>query len=149
MNIIKSLVIITALLLLNSIGYAAKVETTTANQLRATINEQGDRKKVLLFFTSWCPHCKTAIQQIIDSNVQAKVTFVSLDKNSSQLLTFSPSLPDNLLIYHLQDQNEIMSFFSRYGIRYNGSIPYVSVLDEDGELLQDDVSLRQLRKYLR
>lgn len=149
MNIIKSLVVILLLLLIKFDSHAAKIQITTADGLNTTLKKNDDSKKVLFFFTSWCPYCKTAIEQVISNQFQNKVVFISLDKNYSQLSAFSPSLPDNVLIYYLANQSEIMSFFDIYGIKYKGSIPYISVLDEDSTLLKDDVSLRQLQRYLK
>jgi thiol-disulfide isomerase/thioredoxin len=149
MNIIKSLVVIITLLLIKGESHAAKIQITTADELNTTLKQRDDSKKVLFFFTSWCPYCKTAIEQVISNQFQDKVVFISLDKNYLQLSAFSPSLPDTVIIYYLSNQSEIMSFFDSYGIRYRGSIPYISVLDEDSELLKDDVSLRQLQRYLK
>jgi thiol-disulfide isomerase/thioredoxin len=149
MNILKSLALVLVFLLLRVEAYGAKVELITANDLTAILKRQDEHKKILLFFTSWCPYCKSAIQQIIDDKAQDKVTFISLDKDYSQIAAFAPSIPDGITIYYMATQTEIVSFFNTYGIRYKGSIPYISILDEDNDLLQDDLSPRQLQKYLR
>ena len=149
MNKIKSLIVIIALFFIYGETHAAKIQITSSNELTTTLKKQNNQKKILLFFTSWCPYCKTTIQEVIDSKSEDKVTFISLDKEYTQISAFSPSLPDHITIYYMTNQNEIVSFFNRHGIRYKGAIPYISILDEDNDLLQDDLSPRQLQRYLR
>lgn len=149
MNIIKSLVLIIVLLLFRVDSHGANIEPITANELITALEKQDEHNKILLFFTSWCPYCKSAIQQILDSKAQNKVTFISLDKNYSQIKTFASSLTDNITIYYIADQSEVVAFFNKNGIRYKGSIPYISILNADNHLIEDDVSLRQLQRYLK
>jgi len=148
MNIVKSLPIILILLLFNIESYAAKIELITADDLTLTLKKQDSHNKVLIFFTSWCPYCKTTIQSIIDSQAIDKTTFISLDKDYSQIKAFALSMPDNIIIYYIMSQDEIIAFFKMYNIKYNGSIPYISILDRDNVLIADNISSRRLRRYL-
>ena len=149
MNIIKSLVLIIVLFLLKVDAYGAKIEHITANELTMILEKQDEHNKILLFFTSWCSYCKSTIQQVLDNKVYNKITFISLDKNYSQINTFASSLTDNITIYYIANQSEIIAFFNRHGIRYQGSIPYISILNPDNQLIDDNVSIRQLQKYLK
>lgn len=149
MNIVKSLALILSLLLFNVDSYAAKIELTTADDLTTILKRQDDHNKILIFFTSWCPYCKSTIHQIIDSHSTDKTTFISLDKNYAQIKDFASSMPENITIYYILNQNEIITFFNMHKIKYSGSIPYISILDSDNYLIADDISPRQLKKYLK
>ena len=149
MNIVKSLSLLIILLLLQINSHAAKIELTTADNLTAILKRKDDDKKVLLFFTSWCSYCKSAVQQIIDNKTEHKITFISLDKHYEQIKGFSSSMPENISIYYFMNQNEIVEFFNMHNIQYTGSIPYISILDGDNRLLQDNLSTRQLQRYIK
>lgn len=148
MNIVKSLSIILILLLFDINTYGAQMELTTSDNLTTVLKKQ-DNNKILIFFTSWCPYCKTAIQQTIDSKAIDKTTFISLDKDYSQIKNFALSMPDDIIIYYMMSQNEIIAFLNRHNIRYSGSIPYISILDKDNVLIADGISLRRLNRYLK
>ena len=130
-------------------SFAAEIQIVTSQDLVQKLKSNDETKKVLLFFTSWCPYCKSAIQTVLDSNAQSKVTLISLDKDYAQISNFAQMLPTNMKIYCLKNSHEIISFFNNFGIKYGGSIPYIAIIDEDNKLLKDDVSTRQLNKYLK
>ena len=149
MNIVKFLSLFIILLLLQINSHAAKIELTTADDLTAILKQKDDDKKILLFFTSWCSYCKSAVQQIIDNKSQDKITFISLDKHYEQIQSFSSLMPENISIYYLMNQGEIISFFNMHNIQYTGSIPYISILDSDNKLIADNLSTRQLQRYIK
>lgn len=148
MKLIKIVLAFLFLYTLNQ-AYAAEIQIVTSQELVDKLKNNDETKKILLFFTSWCPYCKSAIQNVLDSNAQSKVTLISLDKDYSQISKFAQMLPTSMKIYCLRNSHEIISFFNSFGIKYGGSIPYIAILDEDNKLLKDDVSTRQLHKYLK
>ncbi len=148
MKFIKLILIFLGLYLVNE-SAAAEIQILTSQELIAKLKKNDEEKKILLFFTSWCPYCKSVIHSVLDNKAQSKVTLISLDKDYTQIFNFAKMIPDNIKIYCLRNSTEIVSFLNNFGIKYGGSIPYISILDEDNNLFKDDVSTRQLQKYLR
>ena len=44
---------------------AAELHVVDMNGLKTSLNSLEDEKKILFFFTSWCPYCKDTINDIL------------------------------------------------------------------------------------
>lgn len=151
MKSIKFILALLCLMCMQNPANSAQVKIITATDLATKLEQQDNAKKVLLFFTSWCSYCKGTINNILamPDEQRNKVFFISLDKNQAQVVSFATKLSEDVTIYHIASINEIIAFFEKFGIEYKGSVPYISVLDEDNKLLKDDINERQIRKFLK
>lgn len=128
---------------------AAELKVVTSDDLTRILKQRDDSKKILLFFTSWCSHCKGVIEQIIYQKNENKIVFISLDKEFNKIQLMAQQMPENMIVYYLKNTDEVLAFFAKFGIKYKNSIPYITILDEDSDLLIDDINIRQLYRYLK
>lgn len=147
MRLLKILLILFCTLFSYS-AFSAELKITTANEIIHDLAKRNEENKILFFFTSWCPYCKTTIDQVLQGS-HKNVVFISLDKDYSKIATMSTRLPEELQIYYMKNTHEIIELFSQLHIKYSGSIPYISILNKDNDLIKDDINYRQLYKYLK
>lgn len=114
---------------------AAEVKNLDHHSLMKELNSVQDSNKILFLFTSWCPHCKNTMSDILslDENKHKKVFFLSLDDNPS----------------HVQRMASGIKTLQTLGIKYDGSVPHMSVLDPENSVIQHNINTRQLYRYLK
>ncbi|MDZ5761558.1 thioredoxin domain-containing protein [Lyticum sinuosum] len=133
---------------INSIDFIKKVKSTKT-------------RKIVVFFASWCGHCRTLITDIshwIDQSIKNKKNYnvefflFALDDNVNELHSFVNSFTnDNFNIYHSSNHLEISRIFYILRVGYRGSVPHVTIFDEKDELLFNDnadmrIILRMINK---
>jgi thiol-disulfide isomerase/thioredoxin len=130
---------------------AAELHVVDVNGLKTSLNSLEDDKKILFFFTSWCPYCKDTITDILRHNSEnyKKFFFISLDQDYSKIANMTKNIKADIKIYYMSSSEEILHLFKEFKLKYNNSIPYIAVLDEDNNLIKDNVNTRQLYRYLR
>ena len=137
--ILKNFALAGEIILIDEAGLYQEI-TTTAR----------DEKKVLLFFTSWCPHCKNTVLQLTqDFPKDERVFIISLDKDFKKLSSSKDHYPDGMPIYFLTSPDEIRNVFSRFKIKYGNSVPHITILNSDNKILKDNATLRQVSRYLK
>ncbi len=101
--------------------------------------------RLLFFFTSWCSVCKKNYSELLRlenkyKSDNIKIMAISLDEDMGRLKHFMrPYQNNDSTIYHLLFNNtgEVMGLFNKFGIRYSGAVPHVTLLDETGEIIAD------------
>ncbi len=132
------------LLCLGSNAYAVDYRAINPGQLDSMVDGKKNIR-LLYFFTSWCSVCKKNYQQLLRleekyKNDDIRIIAVSLDEDLGTLRHFmSRHTGDKSTIYHLlyADPNDVGHVFAKYGIRYRGAIPHVTLLDESGKIIAD------------
>ncbi len=130
---------------------AAELDVVDFNQLKSSLNAVEDDKKILFFFTSWCPYCKDTIHDILKHNSESykKFFFISLDTDYNKIANLTKNINADIKIYYMSSPEEVLNIFQNFKLKYNNAIPYIAVLDEDNELIKDNVNIRQLYRYLK
>lgn len=117
------------------------------------IRPDDGRKKVLLFWATWCPYSKSAIEDFEDLARQYRsrsdVAFyaVSIDRNQDLDILESRIREQNLhTVQHVFSGNDIQdeAFIALYG----NTIPYAVVIDGDGVVRFVDIGVSGLESYL-
>lgn len=122
-------------------------ESTLSQQISTKAR---DEKKILIFFTSWCPHCKNAVMQLArDFPQDDRIFFISLDKDFKKLSASKDHYPDDMKIYFLTSPDDIRGIFTTFKIKYSNSVPHISILDSNNEILKDNATIRQAIRYLK
>jgi thiol-disulfide isomerase/thioredoxin len=149
----RTLVAFVILLLLNILNVnkvaAGQLHIVDVNAFTMTLNRIEENKKVLFFFTSWCPYCKNAIDEIIKNGKTQRILFISLDKDYQKISAMTSKMPENVDVYYMSSPEEILNVFKKFNIKYRDTIPHIAVLDEDNQLIKDNVNIRQLYRYIR
>ena len=130
---------------------AAQLHPVDANGFTSALNRIENETKIVFFFTSWCPHCKNTINEILSNKkeIYQKVLFISLDKDYNKILKMTQYINNDINIYYMSNVEEIVSVFQRFNIKYSNSIPHISLLDENNNLIKDNINIRQLYRYLQ
>jgi thiol-disulfide isomerase/thioredoxin len=149
----KTLVALVVVLLLNILNVnkvaAGQLHIVDTNTLTMTLNRIEDNKKILFFFTSWCPYCKNAIDEIVKSGKTEQILFISLDKDYEKISAMTSKMPESIDVYYMSSPEEILNVFRKFNIKYRDTIPHIAILDEDNRLIKDNVNIRQLYRYIR
>lgn len=140
----KKALLLIFLLLISSTANATTYKEFTANQF-VEAAKSGDDIKLIFIFTSWCNVCKTSFNDLIalsDRFKGKKVTIlaVSLDENEQALEKYLSKIDvKNFEVRRLKYSylSELQSAFSRVGIGYKGSIPHITVISKNGNVVAD------------
>lgn len=149
----KTIITFVIVLLLNIFNVnkvaAGQLHVVDINSFTMTLNRIDEEKKILFFFTSWCPYCKSAIDDIIKSGKTQSIVFISLDKDYQKIAGMTAKMPENIDVYYMSSPEEILNVFKKFNIQYKDTIPHITVLDEDNRLIKDNVNIRQLYRYIK
>lgn len=137
---------------------AADLKILSGQQMIKAINQDKNPSKVIFMFASWCGYCKQALPQLVsltqgDLKGKLQVFYISLDHNYDAIAKFSQALDQNITIYHMTKVEDIMDFFNTFSIKYNNSVPHITILDNQGNTLADGRGSiasveKKVRKYL-
>jgi thiol-disulfide isomerase/thioredoxin len=122
-------------------AYAAEVKDISVKQLE----EELDNPKVarlFYLFTSWCSVCRQTIPNAVDvaqsyQGDKFKMVFISLDDGNNPMVQ---SIADqDVEVWRVKQQSpiEVVRAFNKAGIRFQGSIPHISLIDAKGKILVD------------
>ncbi|AWD33241.1 putative thioredoxin-like thiol-disulfide oxidoreductase [Candidatus Fokinia solitaria] len=114
-----------------------------------------DKKKFVVFFTSWCGHCKDRLPAVADlvSRTKEAFYFISLDENLEYAENFLKSLKvkkgKNMKFFIFDNEDSIAKFVYQFTPTYSGSVPYLMVLDKDNVLhYEGSLSLNSITSLL-
>jgi thiol-disulfide isomerase/thioredoxin len=113
-----------------------KLYTLSSEQILEHIHSKKSRK-VVLFYTSWCPYCREAVPAFIDlaRSKKGSVIAISTDQDPDALVKYVQeigSLPFPLI---RAKDNNLYDAMRQIGIDSTGSIPYMAVLDENEKVV--------------
>lgn len=141
-------------------AYAVAVKpvpaTDTATVVRGFSNQKAPT--VVFIFASWCPVCKRDFPQLRQLAATYKdkgvnVVAFSVDRNKNDLTRYlGAQSPLSFTPYFVLQRfpGELQQGLRRAGIRYNGSIPYIALMGEDGKILgQGNYSVASVEKALQ
>jgi thiol-disulfide isomerase/thioredoxin len=137
-------------LFLTRLAEAGEVLLVDEPSLTREIQSKGsNNNKVLIFFTSWCPHCKNAVMQLAQEFPNdPRIFFISLDKDFNKIFQSKKNYPDHLQIYFLTSTDEIREVFNKFNIKYKNSVPHIAILDGDNRLIRDNATISNINRYL-
>lgn len=148
------LTVILSLLVLN-IAYAGQVINLESEQLKDNlIHSQKD--KILVFFTTWCSHCKAIT--LSTTLPKDRMIFISVDENPEVIKEFAKEMKYD--VYHIipsEDRKNLVTLSESLGIKFatidnegavSTSMPYIAHLDKDNKVLEDGINPEDLQKYL-
>jgi len=139
-----------------NLSYAGKMINLEHTQLQdILLNKKKD--KLLVFFTTWCSHCKPIT---LSKNLpKDQVIFISVDENTEVIAQFSKEMPYNLYyIKPSEDQKNLVTLSESLGIKFATidkkgevctSFPYIAHLDKDNKVIEDGIKPEALQKHLR
>lgn len=140
----KKIILLLLFIIVNNTAYSAEFKEITPSEFIQKATKKGDVKLVFLF-TSWCSVCKTSFNDLIslsdrykDKNVS--IIAVSLDEKEDKLAKFLSSQKVNNFDVHIMKYSylsEIQNAFSSVGVNYTGSIPHITLITQDGEVVAD------------
>lgn len=113
---------------------------------------------IVFVFASWCPVCKRNFPVLIQVAEKYKskglrVVALSVDRNKSDLTKYlakQESLPFTPYFIMQRFPGDLQDGLATAGIHYNGSIPYVALMDENGRVLgQGNYSIASVDKVLQ
>lgn len=148
--------IVVALLSLSlNFAYAGHVIDVTSNQLQ-DIFIQNKKDKILVFFATWCSHCK--LITLSKTLPKDKMVFISVDKNPETIKEFAKEMQYD--VYHIipsDDLKNLVTLSESLGIKFTTidndgiasiSMPYIAYLDKDNKVLEDGIKSEDLPQYL-
>jgi thiol-disulfide isomerase/thioredoxin len=129
---------------------AAHIKVVNQTQFIDVLENSHSYYQILFFFTSWCPHCKHTMHELLNAqqNTTSEVFFISLDKDYKQLSKMTKQLQKEVDIYYLNNVQSIIGLFEELKIHYTNTIPYIVVLNANGRIVDEDLSMKELYKYL-
>ena len=132
----------------------AEVKSVDIHELKATVNENKN-KKILFFFVSWCEPCIQTIKDISAKNI----TFISFDEEQENIHSLAKNIQYD--IYHVlpsEEHDNIHELSQALGVKIairntdgstSISYPHIALLDEKNEVLIDNIKKEDLNKYLK
>ncbi len=106
----------------------------------------GNKPTFVFIYTSWCPHCRHAMPNVISLNEKgilkhAKVLFISLDKDKAKLANYlsEEGYKDTFIPYQFSasESGELVAYMRGKGATFRGAIPYAALFDKHGDLLAE------------
>ena len=106
----------------------------------------GNKPTFLFIYTSWCPHCRHAMPNVLSLNEKgilknARVFFLSLDKDKAKLANYlgEEGYKDMFVPYqfNVDESAALVSYMQSKGATFRGAIPYAALFDTHGELLAE------------
>lgn len=122
------------------------IKPLSSVDLRQKISVNNGKKTLLFLYTSWCPHCRNAMPQMLDmqhkgafDNVQ--VIYFSTDQEPEKLIRYIAEHQYHKAftpyIFQGDDPQKLMLVTNSYGMSWRGGIPYAAVISADGKLLAE------------
>lgn len=95
--------------------------------------------KVLFLYASWCPHCRSALPDVLElaSDVKGSVIAVSVDKNPEDLRRYMKThgdIPFPLIVWDGSD--DLPREFEAFGAKVTGGIPFFVLMNADGSIVR-------------
>ena len=121
-------------------------------------NASGKEAHTIVFvFASWCPHCRRNFPFLVNlaQKYQKKdlnVVAISVDKDKAALTRFLAgydSIPFTPYFAMQRFSGDLAASLADSGIRYNGSVPFLALLDKQGRIMgQGNYSIASVEKVL-
>lgn len=108
-----------------------------------------DKNTMLFIYTSWCPHCRKAIPELLKlkengSMDHMQVVMLSIDQNPEQLINYIGNAGYHTrftpYLYTERIEGDMWRLVADYNMTFKGAIPYAAVISKDGELLAETTS---------
>ncbi len=122
----------------------ARLTRIRGGELASQIKPGTNAGTLLFIYTSWCPYCKKAYPKItaLARKYAGNITPValSMDTDEEALAAFLSSQeepPFLLLIPREGEHQGVMEELTRLSPDYAGGVPYVMVLDREGQLFAE------------
>ncbi len=119
---------------------ASNLEPINFSSFQSLLADEQRRPAMVLFYASWCPHCKKQIKTFhrMEQQYGNHVDFIriSLDKSPGDLSDYLDSIPDEreFTPYYLSPDDSSSFFASasnRYRVTTDGRIPHIVVFDDN------------------
>lgn len=113
--------------------------------------------KLVFFFTSWCPFCKSAFINLVqdDSLSKFNIFLISLDRNSISSSNFVEKINNkykisrDFVVYRVKNVEDMEWFFRDLDIKYSDKIPHITVLNDANEpVIDGSYSISALKSML-
>lgn len=104
---------------------------------------------LLFIYTSWCPHCRSAIPGILQYQDEGRLDsmqliMLSIDRKPDQIIEYLGSQGYHKrftpYIYSERMQGDMPRFVEEYGLAFEGAIPYAAIIDKNGKLIAQTTS---------
>ncbi|WPX97923.1 thioredoxin family protein [Candidatus Fokinia crypta] len=120
----------------NTFAFSAQniLQVVAFDDVYNELNSNKERK-FIVFFTSWCGHCKDKLPAVISAigKIDEKFYFISLDENIEYAENFLKSLEikkgKNMKFFIFDNEDSIAKFVYQFTPTYSGSVPYLIVLN--------------------
>jgi len=133
--------------------HAATLKKIAADDFILSVHNDDKEYQLLFLFTSWCPFCKRAISPILniapEIQAQTNIVLLSIDKYDEQIAEFVAAMPENVVIYHIDNFDDVQYVFKSLHIKYANKIPHYTLLNSKKAVLLDgDVSLDSILQII-
>ncbi|MDR3628102.1 MAG: TlpA disulfide reductase family protein, partial [Ignavibacteriaceae bacterium] len=124
------------------------MQDTTGNQI--DMNKINSDKILILFYASWCPHCKELIPQLVEyisnnRNNNLQVLAVSLDSNRNDWINFIKNNNMNWINVN-SDKGWDCKTAKDY---YIYATPTIFLVDKDKKIIGKPITIKELKKELQ
>jgi len=119
-----------------------------------------DKKEITLvfIFTSWCRVCKESFPELLslsdkyNSDDRVKVIILSLDEKATNLDAMAKKYKNNKNKIHCFEEDitkkNIGSALFENGIRYNGTIPHITIFNKGEAIVNDNYEIQSVKNFI-
>ncbi|MBN8532326.1 MAG: TlpA family protein disulfide reductase, partial [Alphaproteobacteria bacterium] len=127
-------------------AYLPQVQEWSVEKLGVEIAGSAPKTAVLVFYTTWCPHCKAMFPDLLElykESDSAKVAFyfVVFDREPEIIANFLAhhEAPKEVTFWRMPEaENETLKRWAEaQKLAFKGGVPYVAVYGRDGKMFQD------------
>lgn len=120
-------------------GEVNKIHALPATQIVEHIENTKGKPRVVMIYTSWCPHCRRAIPEIMDieRNKPGSVIAVSLDDMRADFERYIKGIenPPFKIILSTDGGSVLSEALGKYGVKPLKGIPHYIVFDADNKVV--------------
>ncbi len=129
---------------------AAQMRVVDETRFIDVLNEDKHQYKILFFFTSWCPHCKRMMSEMLHQEhiTQSKLFFISLDRDYKKISAMAADMVNEIDVYYIKDAKCIIKLFQRLNIHYENAIPHIAVLNQQNQIISEGMDIRGISKFI-
>ncbi len=136
----------------NALAQSHYKEINTDN-LSEVLDLNSGKKRVLLVYASWCPHCQVIYPELtkIEKEFPKSIKAISMNKDQNRLKRFLNKFPDSTIEPIVWDTEYHMgASLNELGIEFSGYIPFIALINANGDVTQQGhVTTEEIRNFLQ